>query len=123
MRVLPAIAIICLASFVAAAQQAGPALSIDANAGQHPISPDIYGISFFWNTGSPANPALVAAAPGVRSTVRRWGGNNTSDYNWQLDVWNNDADWFYEVLPAGGVDVSKLPAGSSFNAFADQVRV
>ena len=27
------------------AQQPGPALSIDANANQHPISPDVYGIT------------------------------------------------------------------------------
>ena len=121
MKPLLAIALGCLASFAGAAQQAGPALSVDANAGQHAISPDIYGISFYWNVGSPANPALVAAAPGVRPTVRRWGGNSTSTYHWQLDVDNIDADWFYEVLP-DTVDASKLPAGSSFNAFADQVR-
>jgi uncharacterized protein (TIGR03437 family) len=113
---------VCVASFAAAAQQAGPALSIDANAGQHAISPDIYGISFYWNVGSPANPTVAAAAPALRPTVRRWGGNNTSDYNWQYDVWNIDNDWFYEVLPGSVADVSKLPDGSSFNAFADQVR-
>src|ERR1017187_1120628 len=121
MKPLLAIALGCLASFAGAAQQAGPALSVDASAGQHAISPDIYGISFYWNVGSPANPALAAAAPGVRPTVRRWGGNSTSTYHWQLDVDNIDADWFYEVLP-DTVDASKLPAGSSFNAFADQVR-
>jgi uncharacterized protein (TIGR03437 family) len=103
---------VCLTSFVAVAQQAGPALSIDAKAGQHAISPDIYGINFFWNTGSPA----ASAATALRPTVRRWGGNNTSDYNWQLDVWNIDADWFYEVLPGAPT------ANNSFNSFADQVR-
>jgi hypothetical protein len=54
--------------------------------------------------------------------VRRWGGDNSSDYNWQLDVFNNDSDWFFEVLPDTKVDASKLPASGSFNAFADQVR-
>jgi len=108
-----------LTSFVAAAQQAGPALSIDANAGRHAISPDIYGINFYWNINDSNNhviPAQAAAAPVLRPTVRRWGGNNTSDYNWQLDVWNIDADWFYEVLPG-----SPTPS-TSFNLFADQVR-
>ena len=103
---------VCLTSFVAVAQQAGPALSIDAKAGQHAISPDIYGINFYWDTGSPA----ASAATALRPTVRRWGGNNTSDYNWQLDVWNIDADWFYEVLPGAPT------ANNSFNSFADQVR-
>ena len=114
----------CLVAFTLAAQQTGPALSIDASSDRHAISPDIYGISFYWNTGSnPVNPALAAAAPAIRPTVRRWGGNSTSTYNWQFDVDNIDADWFYEVLPDATVDASKLPAGSTFNAFADQARI
>jgi uncharacterized protein (TIGR03437 family) len=122
MRLAFATAVICLASFTSAAQS-GPALSIDANAGRHAISPDIYGINFYWNLGSPASLALTAAAPAIRPTLRRWGGNNTSTYNWKLDVDNLDADWFYEVLPDTTVDASALPAGSSFNAFVDQARI
>jgi uncharacterized protein (TIGR03437 family) len=121
MRSVFATAVICLARLAAAAQP-GPALSIDVNANRHAISPDVYGINFYWNVGSPANSALTAAAPSIRPTVRRWGGNNTSTYNWKLDVQNIDADWFYEVLPDTTVDASKLPAGSSFNAYADQAR-
>src|SRR5215469_255286 len=121
MRFVFAIAVIWLACFAAAAQT-GPALSIDANASRHAISPDIYGINFYWNVGSPANPALTTAASSIRPTLRRWGGNNTSTYNWKLDIQNIDADWFYEVLPDTTVDASKLPAGSSFNAYADQAR-
>ena len=49
-----------------------------------------------------------------------------SDYNelidWKYDVNNIDADWFFEVLPDTSVNASKLPAGSSFDIFADQVR-
>jgi uncharacterized protein (TIGR03437 family) len=115
---------VCLTAFAAVAQQAGPALSIDANAGQHAISPDIYGISGYWNVLCPINTAQPTA-PGsavLRPTVRRCGGDNASDYNWQLDVFNNDSDWFYEVLPGTVADPSKLPAGGTFNAFADQVR-
>ena len=101
----------CLTSFVAAAQQAGPALTIDANAGQHPISPDIYGINFFWNNGTPANSSVL------RPTVRRWGGDNTSDYNWQLAIYNIDSDWFFEELPGAPT------TSTSFNLFADQARI
>src|ERR1700682_4950464 len=85
-----------------AAQSPGPALSVDAGAGRHTISPDIYGINFYWDLGNSndANhPVYMAAAPGLRATARRWGGNNTSTYNWKYDVSNIDADWFFEVLP------------------------
>jgi uncharacterized protein (TIGR03437 family) len=105
-----------LAAGVAAfAQQPGPALSIDAGAGQHPISPDIYGINFNWDLGT--NNAGAGAASDVRATVRRWGGNGTSTYHWKFDVNNIDADWFYEVLPP------KPGTPNSFNTFADGARV
>jgi uncharacterized protein (TIGR03437 family) len=104
------------------AQQSGPALSIDAGANRHTISPDIYGINYYWDLGTTTSAATLAAAADVRATVRRWGGNNTSTYHWKYDVQNIDADWFFEVLPDANVNASKLPDGSSFNAFADQVR-
>src|SRR5450756_545293 len=121
-------ALLCLAAVLAGlAQQPGPALSVDANAGRHAISPDIYGINFYWDLGSgntPQNAALAAAAAlDIRATGRRWGGNSTSTYHWKFDVDNLDADWFYEVLPDTSVNAAKLPDGSSFNQFADQVRV
>jgi uncharacterized protein (TIGR03437 family) len=104
---------------VAFAQQAGPALNVDANANRHAISADIYGISFYWDLSGSGDPAKAAD---IRATVRRWGGNNASTYHWKYDVWNIDADWFFEVLPDSKVDVSKLPAVSSFNQFADRAR-
>ncbi|HUB80673.1 MAG TPA: glycoside hydrolase family 44 protein [Bryobacteraceae bacterium] len=109
-----AIAAVFLTVVAAAAQsEAGPALTIDAKAEVHAISPDIYGINFFWNGAS----ATSAGALAPRPTVRRWGGNNTSDYNWQLDIWNIDSDWFFEELPG-----ASTPA-NSFNLFADQARI
>ena len=108
--------ILAALTFAGQAQQAGPALSINAGSGQHVISPDIYGINFFWTTTN------AASAMDIRPTVRRWGGNNTSTYHWKFDVSNIDADWFFEVLPDTKVDASKLPAGGSFNQFADQAR-
>jgi uncharacterized protein (TIGR03437 family) len=116
-----------LAAVVAGfAQQPGPALSVDANAGRHPISPDIYGINFYWDLGSSSDPqraAAEAAALDIRATGRRWGGNSTSTYHWKFDVNNLDSDWYYQVLPNANPNAAKLPEGSSFNQFADQVRV
>jgi uncharacterized protein (TIGR03437 family) len=112
-----------LAIGLTAFAQTGPALSVDASANHHAISPDIYGINFYWDLGATGDPnaaAYTAAAPGVRPTLRRWGGNSTSTYHWKFDIDDLDNDWFYEVLPDTTEDASKLPAGSSFNSFADQ---
>jgi hypothetical protein len=38
------------------AQQPGPALSVDVNAGRYAISADIYGINFYWDLGSSNDP-------------------------------------------------------------------
>jgi uncharacterized protein (TIGR03437 family) len=118
-------AFLSLASVVAGfAQLPGPALSVDAGAARHAISPDVYGINFYWDlgTGTPSTAALAAAAD-IRATARRWGGNGTSTYHWQFDVQNTANDWYYEVLPDFTVNAAKLPEGSSFNQFADRVRV
>src|SRR5258706_7397469 len=53
----------------------GPALSINAGADQHAISPLIYGMNF----------AEAGLAQDVRLTVDRWGGNSTTRYNWPND--------------------------------------
>jgi uncharacterized protein (TIGR03437 family) len=114
---LTRIAVAVIAGFVASlaaiAQQPGPALSVDASANRHAISADIYGMSY---------DAKQPPASDARVSVWRWGGNNTSTYHWKYDVQNIDADWFYEVLPDTSVNASKLPNGSTFNKFADQVR-
>ena len=112
----------CAIAWIGIAQQTGPALSIDVNTNRHPISPDIYGINFYWTLPSSNAAAATAAALAIRPTARRWGGNSTSTYHWQFDVNNLDADWYYEVLPSNNVNASLLPAGGSFNQYADQVR-
>ena len=89
---------------------AGPALSIDAQADRHPISPYIYGMNF-------ADEALAAD---LNLPVRRWGGNSTSRYNWQLNVHNTGSDWYYENIPDD--NAGPLPGGSSTNQFVDQDR-
>lgn len=78
----------------------GPArpasLSVDCTAPSHFISPQIYGIAFDalkerkgtdqWDLGA---------------TVRRWGGNPTSRYNWKLNAWNTANDWFFRNTAPG----------------------
>ncbi|HEX3851029.1 MAG TPA: glycoside hydrolase family 44 protein, partial [Polyangiaceae bacterium] len=58
-------------------------LSVDCRAAGHPISPYIYGIAGD-NTG-------------LFATARRWGGNPTTRYNWQLaTAYNAGKDWYFE---------------------------
>jgi hypothetical protein len=52
----------------------GPALSVDAGAGRHAISPGIYGMNF-------ADPALARE---IGLPLNRWGGNRTDTYNWRI---------------------------------------
>jgi hypothetical protein len=66
----------------------GPALSVNAAAGLHPISPYIYGMNF----------ASEEVAADLRLPVRRWGGNSTTRYNWQIDVHNTGSDWYFENI-------------------------
>jgi hypothetical protein len=72
----------------------GPALSVDAGAEQHPISPYIYGMNY----------ASEAIAAELRLPVRRWGGNATSRYNWQNATTNTGSDWYYENVPEEDAD-------------------
>ena len=66
---------------------AGPAISVDPAAGQHPISPYIYGMAEYG-----VAPSYQAQA---RLGVLRWGGDGTTRYNWQADSSNAGFDWFF----------------------------
>jgi hypothetical protein len=74
-----------------AASTNGPALQVNAAAGQHPISPYIYGMNW----------ADEALADELNLPVRRWGGNSTTRYNWQNDFSNTGSDWYYENIHQG----------------------
>lgn len=76
----------------------GPALSVDVAANRHTISPDIYGV----NAGVDA-----ATAKEMGATVFRWGGDATTNYNWQVDSSNSGRDWFY----TGGGTANPRPGG------------
>jgi hypothetical protein len=65
-------------------------LRVDCRAPGHPISPYIYGVA---GGGDPWDLA---------PTARRWGGNRTTRYNWQLLVTNVGKDWFFENVKEGG---------------------
>ncbi len=89
---------------------AGPALSVDASAERRAISPYIYGMNF----------ADEDLAQELRLPARRWGGNSTTRYNWQIGVHNTGSDWYYENIP--DAISGTLPAGSASNQFIEQDR-
>jgi len=91
---------------------AGPALSVNAGAGQHAISPDIYGLNF----------ADASLAADIGLPVNRWGGNATTRYNWQLDIGNHASDWYFENIDNANANPGALPNGSSSDKFVSQNR-
>lgn len=72
--------------------------AIDCALASRPISPWIYGIA--WNPGHDqydTHQWLLGAA------ARRWGGNPTSRYNWELgNAWNTAFDWFFTNVNYSG---------------------
>jgi len=90
----------------------GPALSVDAAADRHPISPYVYGMNF----------CDEELADELGLPVRRRGGNSTTRYNWQLDMRNTGLDWYFENVPYSNPNPELLPDGSSADLFVEQDR-
>ncbi len=67
------------------------ALAVDCRAEGRVISPLIYGIAY-----SAYREKDTAHQFELGTTARRWGGNPTSRYNWELgNAWNSAADYFF----------------------------
>jgi hypothetical protein len=86
---------------VAALAQA-PALTVNASASRHPISPEVYGIASY---GLDATFAKEIQVPNVR-----WGGDGTTRYNWQVDSSNSGFDWYFM---GGNGETSPVPSASA----------
>lgn len=95
------------------AQTEGPAISVDAGAGRHAISPDIYGINDYSDAGLGAE---------LRTGVRRWGGDAATRFNWQLDTYNAASDWYFENFTWSGSDAATLPDSGAFNHVMERAR-
>ena len=80
-------------SLISPTSAAGPALSVDAGNQTHAISPYIYGMNNYELTQATATAANI--------TIDRFGGDATSRYNYQLDVTNSAADYYFENSVAG----------------------
>jgi hypothetical protein len=89
------------------------ALSVDATAGRKPISPLIYGVNGY---GMAGGDAAYMKSLGV--TLRRWGGNNVTRYNYKIDAGNTANDWYFENVRMS--DAANPPADSGANRLIAQ---
>ena len=88
LAVVVAAAAPAVAPAAAHAASAGPALTVDAAAGRHAISSDIYGMNF----------ADAGLATELGITADRWGGNSTSRYNYTNNTHNTGSDYYFENI-------------------------
>jgi hypothetical protein len=77
-----------LLAAVAEAQNPTAAVTIDASANRHAIDPRIYGVAY----------GTTAQLSDLNVPLNRYGGNNSSRYNWQLNADNRDQDWYFESI-------------------------
>ena len=73
---------------VALAQNPTATVTIDANASRHTIDPRIYGVAY----------GTTAQLADLNVPLNRYGGNNSSRYNWLLNADNRDQDWYFESI-------------------------
>jgi len=85
------------------AQNAATSVSVDASANQRAINPNVYGVCY-------AGQSDVAA---LNPPLNRAGGNEMSEYNWQIDALNKGSDWYWESY----LQSSPQTAGGSLDTF------
>jgi len=87
-RVLVAALAVAAAVTVLYAQNAAVTITVDAAANRRPINPAVYGVAY----------ATTAQLQDLNAPLHRYGGNNTSRYNWQVNADNRGADWYFESI-------------------------
>src|ERR1051326_8684509 len=63
-------------------------VTVDASRNRHTISPNVYGIAY----------GTAATLGDLNAPLNRYGGNNTSRYNWQINGDNRGQDWYFESI-------------------------
>lgn len=102
------VASLCLAARVDAAVT----VSVDTSADVRPFSPLIFGVA---NGDADRNAA-------IGYPLRRWGGNSTTRYNWQVDVHSTASDWYFENIPGAFDRTHVPPLGNEADAFVGEAR-
>jgi hypothetical protein len=100
----------------APATATGPALAVDVNTpnspseNPHAINSYIYGMNAYV-----LDPASQATA---NPSITRWGGDNTSRYNYTNGWSNSAADWYFENQSASD---DGMPGDGTFNSYVSTV--
>ncbi len=87
-RRLAAATVLAAATATLYAQNQAVTVTVDVSANRRPINPAIYGVAY----------ATTAQLLDLNTPVHRYGGNNTSRYNWQLNADNRGADWYFQSI-------------------------
>ena len=104
MRAFLATLFVCLG---AQAQNPTANITVDANANRRAINPNIYGLAY----------ASSTQLHDLNVPLNRYGGNNTTRYNWQINGDNRGQDWYFESIG----DTSSV-AGERGNTFIANTR-
>ncbi|HYW47604.1 MAG TPA: glycoside hydrolase family 44 protein [Bryobacteraceae bacterium] len=70
------------------AQNPAVTIAVDTTANRHAINPNVYGVAY----------ATTANLLDLNAPLNRYGGNNTSRYNWQVNGDNRGSDWYFESI-------------------------
>ena len=89
------------------AQNPAVAVNVDAALDRKPINPKIYGIAY----------GPTAALADLNAPLNRYGGNNTTRYNWQQNADNRGQDWYFE-----SIGDSSTVAGERGDSFISSTR-
>jgi PKD repeat protein len=95
---------VCLA---AQAQNPTANITVDVNANRRAINPNIYGLAY----------ASSTQLQDLNVPLNRYGGNNTTRYNWQINGDNRGQDWYFE-----SIGDSSSVAGERGNTFIANTR-
>src|SRR5262245_25825460 len=81
-------ALIFLSLIPAFAQNPATTISVNATANRRAINPNVYGVAY----------GTASTLPDLNCPLNRYGGNNTTRYNWQLNADNRGQDWYFESI-------------------------
>lgn len=101
-----ATALAVAAAAVLHAQNGAVTVTVDVTQNRRDINPLIYGVAY----------ATSAQLADLNAPLNRYGGNNTSRYNWELNADNRGHDWYFQSVPESSGTAGKR--GDDFIAAA-----